>query len=68
MWVCVCVVVVVREGGGGDYCIFSWKRHIYDYNDRFDLWMDMSKFYLYLLGCFLEMTLSQDVSFYSYVI
>ena len=58
-----CVGVV--GGGGGGYCIFSWKRHIYDYNDRFDLWVDMGKFYLYLLGCCLEVPPSQNVSFYS---
>ena len=60
MWVLRCVkvcgyvCVCVWGGGGVGYCIFSWKRHIYDYNDRFDLWVDMGKFYLYLLGCCLE--------------
>ena len=58
----------VWGGGGVGYCIFSWKRHIYDYNDRFDLWVDMGKFYLYLLGCCLEVPPSQNVSFYSYVL
>ena len=58
--------VGVCGGGGGDgYCIFSWKRHTYDYYDRFDLWVDMGKFYLYLLGCCLEVPPSQNVSFYS---
>ena len=59
-----CVDVGVGVVGGG-YCIFSWKRHIYDYDDRFDLWVDMGKFYLYLLGCCLEVPPSQNVSFYS---
>ena len=70
MWVLQCVNVCVCVGGGGGggglgYCIFSWKRHIYDYNDRFDLWVDMGKFYLYLLRCCPEVPSSQIVSFYS---
>ena len=43
----------------------SWKRYIYYFNDRFDLWVDMGKFYLYLLGCCLEVPPSFIVSFHS---
>ena len=49
-----CYAVLMGGGGAEGLLYISWKRHIYDHNDRFDLWVDMGKFYSYLLGCCLE--------------
>ena len=64
---CVCGCVCGGGGGAGEgrLLYIFLERHIYDYNDRFDLWENMGKFYLYLLRCCLEVPPSQNVSFYS---
>ena len=63
----MCVCDGGGGGGWGEVIVYFLGKGIFMIIMT-DLWVDMGKFYLYLLGCCLEVPPSQNVSFYSLVL